>query len=122
MGNNILIIDDSESIREIVSFNLNNAGYNVITGINGEDGWNVLQDNTDINLVITDLNMPVMDGIDFLKKVRQDDKFKYLPVIILTTESQEQKKIEAKMAGATGWIIKPFVKEKLIEVVKKIIR
>lgn len=122
MSNKILIIDDSESIREVVAFNLSNAGYNVVTGVNGNDGWNLLQNTKGINLVITDLNMPVMDGIAFLKKVRETDQFKYLPIIILTTESQENKKTEARLAGATGWIIKPFVKEKLIEVVKKIIR
>jgi len=122
MSNNILIVDDSASIREVISIGLSNAGYTVITGINGEDGLNLLSRSDDIKLIITDLNMPVMDGITFLKEIRKIERYKYLPVLILTTESQEQKKLEAKHAGATGWIIKPFVNEKLIAVVKKIIR
>ena len=74
-----------------------------------------------VNLIVSDLNMPILDGISFLKEVRKLDKYKYLPFLILTTESQESKKMEAKQSGATGWIIKPFVKEKLIAVVKKVI-
>ena len=122
MGKNILIVDDSESIREVVSLGLTNAGYNVIKGENGQDGIKLLGENENIKLIITDLNMPVMDGISFLKAVRKIPEYKYLPIIILTTESQEGKKLEAKEAGATGWIIKPFVREKLIAVVKKVIR
>lgn len=122
MKKNVLIIDDSESIREVVASGLEISGYNVIKGINGEDGLNCLSLNENIDLIITDLNMPVMDGITFLKEVRKNSRYRYLPVIILTTESQETKKQEAKNAGATGWIIKPFSKEKLITVIKKVIR
>ena len=122
MSSNILIVDDSVSVREIISIGLSSAGYSVISGSNGEDGLDLLNKNNDIKLIITDLNMPVMDGITFLKEIRKIERYKYLPVLILTTESQEQKKLEAKQAGATGWIIKPFVNEKLISVVKKVIR
>ncbi|MES2678678.1 MAG: response regulator [Bacteroidota bacterium] len=122
MKKDILIIDDSESIREVIASGLEMSGYNVIKGINGEDGLKCLRENKSIELVITDLNMPVMDGITFLKEVRKDDTYRYLPVIILTTESQETKKQEAKNAGATGWIIKPFSREKLVNVIKKVIR
>jgi two-component system chemotaxis response regulator CheY len=122
MKKNVLIIDDSESIREVVASGLEISGYNVIKGINGEDGLNCLTNHENIDLIITDLNMPVMDGITFLKEVRKNSKYRYLPIIILTTESQETKKQEAKNAGATGWIIKPFSKEKLITVIKKVIR
>jgi len=122
MKKNILIIDDSESIREVIASGLETAGYSVVKGINGEDGLLCLQNNPDVELIITDLNMPVMDGITFLKEVRKSDKHKYLPVIILTTESQEAKKQEARNAGATGWIIKPFSREKLINVIKKVVR
>ncbi len=122
MKKNILIIDDSESIREVVASALEQSGYNVIKGINGLDGLKCLKEAEAIDLIVTDLNMPIMDGISFLKEVRSIDTYKYLPVIILTTESQEQKKQEAKNAGATGWIIKPFSKEKLLEVIKKVIR
>ena len=121
MKKNILIVDDSESIREVVSLGLKGAGYNVVAGINGEDGLRLLTENPNVQLIITDLNMPVMDGIAFLKVVRTMPQYKYLPIIILTTESQEAKKQEAKNAGATGWIIKPFVKEKLLAVVKKLV-
>ena len=122
MKKNILIVDDSESIRESVASALESAGYVVTKGINGEDGLKCLEDNPAVELIITDLNMPIMDGISFLKEVRKSDKHKYLPVIILTTESQETKKQEARIAGATGWIIKPFSKEKLITVIKKVVR
>jgi two-component system, chemotaxis family, chemotaxis protein CheY len=122
MKKNILIVDDSESIREVVSIALQSEGYNVFTGIDGQDGLKVLLENTNVNLIISDLNMPNMNGISFLKEVRKIDKYKYLPILILTTESQEAKKLEAKQEGATGWIIKPFVKEKLLAVVKKVIR
>jgi two-component system chemotaxis response regulator CheY len=120
MEKNILIVDDSESIRLVVSMGLKEAGYNVVAGINGQDGLRLLNENK-VDLIISDLNMPIMDGITFLKEVRKQDKFRYLPLLILTTESQESKKLEAKQAGATGWIIKPFVKDKLLAVVKKVL-
>jgi two-component system chemotaxis response regulator CheY len=122
MAKNILIVDDSESIREVVGLALRSEGYNVTAGVDGADGLRLLLETPNINLIVSDLNMPNMDGIQFLKEVRKIDKYKYLPILILTTESQEQKKMEAKNAGATGWIIKPFVKEKLLAVVKKVIR
>jgi len=122
MAKNILIVDDSESIRAVVGMALRSEGYNVIAGEDGQHGLKLLLENDNINLIISDLNMPRMDGISFLKEVRKLEKFKYLPVLILTTESQESKKLEAKNSGATGWIIKPFVKEKLIAVVKKVMR
>jgi len=104
MNKNILIVDDSESIRLVVSMGLKEAGYNVVAGVNGSDGLRLLNENK----------------VD-LKEVRKQEKYKFLPLLILTTESQESKKLEAKQAGATGWIIKPFVKEKLIAVVKKVL-
>lgn len=120
MAKNILIVDDSESIREVVGMALRSEGYNVIVGEDGQHGLELLLANDNVNLIISDLNMPRMDGITFLKEIRKLDKYKYLPILILTTESQEAKKIEAKNSGATGWIIKPFVKEKLLAVVKKV--
>jgi two-component system, chemotaxis family, chemotaxis protein CheY len=119
--NRILIVDDSESIREVVGLSLREAGYDVKAGINGKDGLDILAEN-DFDLIISDLNMPIMDGITFLKEVRSNTAYKFLPFLILTTESQETKKMEAKKSGATGWIIKPFVKDKLIAVVKKVLR
>lgn len=122
MAKNILIVDDSESIREVVGRALRDAGYNVIIAVDGQEGLKLLLENDNINLILSDLIMPVMDGITFLQEVRKLDRYKYLPMLMLTTESQEAKKIEAKKLGATGWIIKPFVKEKLLAVIKKVIR
>jgi two-component system chemotaxis response regulator CheY len=122
MAKTILIADDSESIRAVVGFALREAGYDVLVANDGQHALDLLVQNDHVSLIVSDLNMPVKDGISFLKDVRSLDKFKYLPFLILTTESQETKKMEAKQSGATGWIIKPFVKEKLIAVIKKVIR
>jgi two-component system chemotaxis response regulator CheY len=122
MAKTILIADDSESIRAVVGFALREAGYDVLVANDGQHALDLLIQNDHVSLIVSDLNMPVKDGISFLKDVRSLDKFKYLPFLILTTESQETKKMEAKQSGATGWIIKPFVKEKLIAVIKKVIR
>ncbi len=122
MAKTILIADDSESIRVVVGLALREAGFTVIVAKDGKDALDLLKQNEQVSLIISDLNMPILDGILFLKEVRKLDKFKYLPFLILTTESQDSKKTEAKNAGATGWIIKPFVKEKLIAVVNKVIR
>jgi two-component system chemotaxis response regulator CheY len=122
MTKNILIVDDSESIREVISQGLEAEGYIVTRGVNGSDGLEKLRMTHNIHLVITDLNMPLMNGIELLTEIRRLEEYKYLPVIILTTESQELKRQEAKAAGATGWITKPFSNQKLIAVVKKILR
>ncbi len=122
MAKTILIADDSESIRAVVGFALREAGYEVIVANDGQHALDLLLQNDQVSLIVSDLNMPIKDGISFLKDVRSLDKFRYLPFLILTTESQETKKMEAKQSGATGWIIKPFVKEKLIAVIKKVIR
>ncbi len=121
MAKKILIVDDSESIRVVVGMALRSEGYDVVVGNDGQHALELLLENEDVSLIVSDLNMPRLDGIAFLKEVRKLDKFKFLPFLILTTESQESKKMEAKQSGATGWIIKPFVKEKLIAVVKKVI-
>jgi len=121
MSKSILIVDDSESIRELVGLTLESSGYKVVKGVDGVDGLNML-DGREINLVITDLNMPNMDGIQLIREIRKKDGYSTIPILMLTTESQATKKEEAKAAGATGWIVKPFVQEKLLEVVKKVIR
>jgi two-component system, chemotaxis family, chemotaxis protein CheY len=118
MTKSILIVDDSESIRELVSYVLNEAGYQVFIGIDGVDAQKYL-DGRKIDLIITDLNMPKLDGIELVKKVRSHTEYGFTPILLLTTESQVAKKEQAKTAGATGWIVKPFVKEKLLAVVKK---
>ena len=121
MSKTILIVDESESIREVVSFTLKNEGYEVLVGVDGKDALKFL-DGTHIDLIITDLHMPEMDGIEFIKNVRAMDLYKRIPILFLTTESQASKKMEAKEAGATGWIIKPFVPAKLIAALKKVLR
>jgi two-component system, chemotaxis family, chemotaxis protein CheY len=121
MAKTILIVDDSESIREIVSFTLENEGYDVLVGEDGQDALKHLNKGP-IDLILTDLHMPVMNGIEFIKSVRSNSDYKSVPILFLTTESQTAKKMEAKEAGATGWIIKPFVPAKLIEAITKVMR
>jgi two-component system, chemotaxis family, chemotaxis protein CheY len=121
MSKTILIVDDSESIREVVSFTLENEGYKVLVGVDGKDAQKFL-DGTDIDLVITDLHMPELDGIGLIKEIRKREKYQRVPILFLTTESQAAKKMEAKEAGATGWIIKPFVPAKLLEAINKVLR
>ncbi|MEE4240673.1 MAG: response regulator [Desulfopila sp.] len=121
MAKTILSVDDSASIRQMVSFTLKGAGYNVLEAVDGEDGL-AKMNGSDVNMVITDLNMPKLDGIGFIKKIRANPKTKFIPVIMLTTESQAEKKQAGKAAGATGWIVKPFKPEQLLDVVKKVLR
>jgi two-component system, chemotaxis family, chemotaxis protein CheY len=117
----ILIADDSDSVRELVSFTLENAGYNVLVGVDGEDALKHLN-GVEIDLVLTDLHMPKLDGIGLIKSIRSKPLYQNVPILFLTTESQAEKKEEAKAAGATGWIVKPFVPEKLLATVTKVIR
>lgn len=117
----ILIVDDSESIRELVGFTLESAGYAVEKGCDGVEAIELLN-GREVNMIITDLNMPNMDGIQLIREIRKKQEYASVPILMLTTESQAAKKEEAKAAGATGWIVKPFVQEKLLEVVNKVIR
>lgn len=121
MAKKILIVDDSESIREVVSFTLENQGFDVLKAIDGQDATQYL-DGTHLDLIITDLHMPQMNGIELIRVIRANQKYQYTPILFLTTESQQDKKIEAKEAGATGWIVKPFVPEKLLAAITKVIR
>jgi len=121
MSKTILIVDDSESIRELLRLQLELHGYKVLKGVDGQDAVHHLNGQK-IDLVITDLIMPRMDGVGLILEIRKNNKYAFTPVLVLTTESQAAKKEEAKVAGATGWIGKPIVTEKLLEVIKKIIR
>lgn len=121
MSKIIVVVDDSESIRELVGLTLENAGYKIMKGVDGRDSLQFF-DGRDIHLLITDLNMPHMNGIELIREIRLKEGYSTLPILVLTTESQVAKKEEAKAAGATGWIVKPFVPEKLIAVVQKVIR
>jgi two-component system chemotaxis response regulator CheY len=120
MAKTVLVVDDSAAIRQSVSFVLEQAGYDVVQGEDGEDGLTKL-DGTHFDLIITDVNMPKLDGIGMLRKVREMSDYKFTPVVVLTTESQSSKMEEGKSAGATGWIVKPFDADKLLSVVKKLI-
>ncbi|MCP4457416.1 MAG: response regulator [Cytophagales bacterium] len=123
MKKTVLIVDDSESIRELVGVTLEDAGYTVYKGVHGEDGLATLRDiQGHVSLIITDLFMPFMDGLGLIKEVRKDDNYKYTPILMLTTESQLDKKKEAKKAGVTGWIVKPFDQERLLKIVHKVVR
>lgn len=120
MTRTALIVDDSTSMRQMVAYTLRQAGFAVLEGCDGADALEKLGEQR-VSLVITDLNMPVMDGIEFIRRLRARPNAKYTPVLMLTTESQISKKQEGKSAGATGWIVKPFQPEKLLEVVAKVL-
>jgi two-component system chemotaxis response regulator CheY len=120
MGKVIMTVDDSASVRQMVSFTLQAAGYEVITAVDGRDALGKLNGQP-VHLVITDLNMPNLDGIGLIRQLRADARCKFIPIIMLTTESQVEKKQEGKAAGATGWIVKPFQPEQLVAVVKKVL-
>ena len=117
----ILAVDDSASMRQMVSFTLKNAGYDLVEAHDGEDALEKARAR-DFHLVLTDQNMPRLDGIGLTRKLRDMPKFKHTPILILTTESGEQMKQAGRAAGATGWLIKPFDPAKLVEVVGKVIR
>jgi len=121
MEKTIVIVDDSESIREVVGFTLVNAGHKVLSAVDGQDALKFFNGDK-IDLVVTDLHMPVMDGIQLIKEIRSREDYKFVPILFLTTESQQAKKLEAKDAGATGWIVKPFVPEKLLAAISKVVR
>jgi two-component system chemotaxis response regulator CheY len=120
MARTVLIVDDSASIRQMVAFTLQQAGFAVLVGCNGEDALQKLE-NQRVELIITDLNMPVMDGIAFISQLRRRPATRYTPVLMLTTESQMEKKQQGKAVGATGWIVKPFHPGKLLDVIAKVL-
>jgi len=110
--------DDSPSMREMISFTLKNAGYDVVEAVDGQDALSKLG-NAPVQMLITDLNMPNMDGIELIRQVRALPQYKYMPIVMLTTESHDTKKQAGRAAGASGWIIKPFRGEQLVMVAKK---
>tara|TARA_B100000809_G_scaffold123912_1_gene122049 strand:- start:1651 stop:2010 length:360 start_codon:yes stop_codon:yes gene_type:complete len=116
----ILYADDSVSLRGLVDAALINAGYKVILAEDGEEA--LLKLSPEVDLVVTDYNMPKKDGIEVIRGVRKDPLHKVTPILLLTTEFEEEMKIEAKGAGATGWVVKPFQEEKLIATIRKLLR
>jgi len=119
MAKLILIVDDSASMRRVVSISLRSSGYDVIEGCDGKDALSKLTGQK-VHLIISDVNMPVMDGIAFLKAVKQMPAYKFTPVIMLTTESAEEKKREGQAAGARAWVVKPFQPEQLVSAVQRL--
>ncbi len=120
MGKTILVVDDSASVRQVVSIALKGAGYDVIQGSDGMDALKQL-DGRRIHLIISDVNMPNMDGITFVAEAKKLPAYKFTPIIMLTTESQEDKKRQAQVAGAKAWVTKPFQPEQMLAAVSKLI-
>ncbi len=120
MSKTIMTVDDSASVRQMVCFTLKNAGYEVVEACDGQDALSKLN-GPPIHMVITDLNMPRIDGLGLIKALRTNSNTKFIPIIMLTTESQEAMKQQGRAAGATGWIVKPFKLEQLLAVVKKVL-
>jgi len=116
----IMIVDDSRTVRESLKFFLNEGGYKVLEGSDGKEAFDILQD-TDADLVITDVNMPNMDGLGLIEELRKNSRHKFTPILVLTTESQQSIMEKGKALGATGWIVKPFDSEKVLAVIKKVI-
>lgn len=116
----ILAVDDSASMRQMVSFTLKGAGYDVVEAVDGVDALNKAKGRS-VNLVITDVNMPNMDGISLIKELRALPNYKFTPMLMLTTESAMEKKQAGKSAGATGWIVKPFNPDQLLATIKKVL-
>ena len=117
----VLVVDDSNSIRDMVSFTLKSAGYDTVEAKDGQDGLSKAT-ASGFDLVITDVNMPIMDGITLCQELRKLPAFKFTPILMLTTESSADMKQRGKTAGATGWLVKPFNPEKLLATIKRVVR
>ncbi len=117
----ILVLDDTQSMRSLLSMTLKQSGHTVIEAIDGIDGLSKLKLNPDVDLIFTDLNMPNRNGIEFIKDVKAIASLKSIPIVMLTTESEEQRKLEGKAAGAMAWIVKPFKVDTIQSVLEKII-
>lgn len=118
MNKKILIADDSASMRTMVSYTLTEEGYDVVEAVDGEDAF--AKFTSDVKVVVTDLNMPKCNGIDLIRKIRGGSVNRFLPIIMLTTESESAKQDEGKRAGATAWIVKPFTPTNLVDTIKKV--
>jgi len=120
MAKTIMVVDDSASIRQVVGIALKNAGYDILEGCDGKDALGRLTGQK-VHLIVSDLNMPNLDGIGFVKQLKQMPAYKFTPVIMLTTESTDAKKQEGQAAGAKAWIVKPFKPEQLLGAVAKLV-
>ncbi|HEY5955088.1 MAG TPA: response regulator [Polyangiaceae bacterium] len=121
MGKRALVVDDSDTMRQVIGFTLKSAGFDVTEACNGKQALDCLEQGP-FNVIITDLNMPVMDGVTFIAQARKHDAHKFSPILMLTTESQESKRQQGKAAGATAWLVKPFDPDKLMMVISKVVR
>jgi len=119
MTKKIMIVDDSASLREVVAIALASAGYDVVQAVDGQDALTKLEGGR-VNLVICDVNMPVMDGITFVKEAKKREQYRFLPIMMLTTESRESRKEEGQRAGAKAWVVKPFRPEQILNAVAKL--
>ncbi|MBV8124505.1 MAG: response regulator [Burkholderiaceae bacterium] len=120
MAKTIMVVDDSASLRQVVCIALRGAGYDTLEAVDGKDALNKISSKK-INLVICDVNMPNMDGISFVKAMKALPAFRFMPVIMLTTESAENKKAEGQVAGARAWVVKPFKPEVMLNAVQKLV-
>lgn len=120
MSKLIMVVDDSASLRQVVGIALKGAGYDVLEACDGEDALEKLTGQK-VNLIISDVNMPNMDGITLVKEIKQLPQYKFTPIMMLTTESQESKKQEGKSAGAKAWVVKPFQPPVLLDAVSKLV-
>ena len=121
MGKTALVVDDSPTMRQMVALTLTNAGFKVVEAEHGKDAVNKVAAGPKMDIVITDLNMPEMDGISLIKELRKMAAFKFTPILMLTTESAIEKKQAGKEAGATGWIVKPFNPEVMLKIIAKVL-
>lgn len=121
MSRTALIVDDSVSMRQMVAFTLGRVGFEVIEATNGEEGIAQLDHAGGVDLIVTDLNMPVMDGLEFIRRARARPDSKHTPLLMLSTENHESKIRQGKVAGATGWIVKPFSPMRFVQVVSKLL-
>ena len=121
MAKTFLIIDDSASMRQLIAFTIQQAGHEALLAANGREALDTLK-SAKADMVITDLNMPEMDGITLIRELRSMADYKFVPILMLTTESQVAKREEGRAAGASGWVVKPFSPEKLLAVVGKFIK
>ena len=120
MAKNVLVVDDSSSVRQVVGIALKSAGYDVIEAVDGKDALSKLTGQK-VHLIISDVNMPNLDGTTFVKEVKKLANYKFTPIIMLTTESQESKKAEGQAAGAKAWVVKPFQPAQMLAAVSKLI-
>ena len=120
MGKLILLVDDSASLRQVVAITLKGAGYEVLEACDGQDALNKLTGQK-VHLIVSDVNMPNMDGISMVKEIKKLPKYKFTPIMMLTTESDQEKKMQGKAAGAKAWLVKPFQPPMLLDAVSKLV-